>query len=145
MAGMDNGAPRQCTSVANDGRLFGAYRSHQSKNSPKNSNGDGEMQLARVRGNVVASIKAAGLASHKLLLLEPVSAAAPQAQSTGSDASSVYVAIDLAGAGVGEVVLVARGSAARVDRDGQAAPTDAAVVAIVDYVQFDGQTTFQKR
>ena len=103
------------------------------------------MQLARVRGNVVASIKAAGLASHKLLLLEPVSAAAPQEQATGSDASSVYVAIDLAGAGVGEVVLVALGSAARVDRDGQAAPTDAAVVAIVDYVQFDGQTTFQKR
>jgi microcompartment protein CcmK/EutM len=106
------------------------------------------MQLARVRGNVVASIKAAGLASHKLLLLEPVSAAAPQEQAASSDASSassVYVAIDLAGAGVGEVVLVALGSAPRVDRDGQAAPTDAAVVAIVDYVQFDGQTTFQKR
>jgi microcompartment protein CcmK/EutM len=103
------------------------------------------MQLARVRGNVVASIKAAGLASHKLLLLEPVSAAAPLEQADGSDASSVYVAIDLAGAGVGEVVLVARGSAARVDRDGQSAPTDAAVIAIVDYVQFDGHTTFQKR
>lgn len=109
------------------------------------------MQLARVRGNVVASIKAAGLASHKLLLLEPVSAAAPQEQADGSGASSaasdtsVYVAIDLTGAGVGEIVLVALGSAARVDRDGQAAPTDAAVVAIVDCVQFDGQTTFQKR
>jgi microcompartment protein CcmK/EutM len=145
MADVDNAAPGKCTSVANDVRSFGAYRSAHSKNSTKNGNGDNGMQLARVRGNVVASIKAAGLASHKLLLLEPVSAAAPQAQVPGADASSVYVAIDLAGAGVGEVVLVARGSAARVDRDGQAAPTDAAVVAIVDYVQFDGQTTFQKR
>jgi microcompartment protein CcmK/EutM len=141
MAEVDNPAPRQCTSLASDSPSFGAYRSVQSNNS----DGDDFMQLARVRGNVVASIKAAGLASHKLLLLEPVSAAAPQEQADGSDASSVYVAIDLAGAGVGEVVLVTLGSAARVDRDGQAAPTDAAVIAIVDYVQFDGQTTFQKR
>jgi microcompartment protein CcmK/EutM len=141
MAEVDNPAPHQCTSLASDSPSFGAYRSVQSNNS----DGDDFMQLARVRGNVVASIKAAGLASHKLLLLEPVSAAAPQEQAEGSDASSVYVAIDLAGAGVGEVVLVTLGSAARVDRDGQAAPTDAAVIAIVDYVQFDGQTTFQKR
>ncbi|MGS0758260.1 EutN/CcmL family microcompartment protein, partial [Roseateles sp. GG27B] len=41
------------------------------------------MQLARVRGNVVASIKASGLASHKLLLLEPVAAADPL--SSGDD------------------------------------------------------------
>jgi len=103
------------------------------------------MQLARVRGNVVASIKAAGLASHKLLLLEPVSAASPLASGTGDARQALYVAIDLAGAGVGEVVLVALGSAARVDADGHAAPTDAAVIAIVDSVQLDGEPTFIKR
>ncbi|MBX3602318.1 MAG: EutN/CcmL family microcompartment protein [Rubrivivax sp.] len=103
------------------------------------------MQLARVRGNVVASIKAAGLASHKLLLLEPVRASAPQGAADGVETSSTYVAIDLAGAGVGEIVLVTLGSAARVDSDGHNAPTDAAVIAIVDSVQFDGETTFQKR
>lgn len=101
------------------------------------------MQLARVRGNVVASIKAAGLASHKLLLLEPVRASAPLDE--GVEPSSAYVAIDLAGAGVGEIVLVTLGSAARVDSDGHNAPTDAAIIAIVDSVQFDGETTFQKR
>ena len=100
------------------------------------------MQLARVRGNVVASIKAAGLASHKLLLLEPVRASAPQ---DDAEPSYTYVAIDLAGAGVGEIVLVTVGSAARIDADGRNAPTDAAVIAIVDSVQFDGETTFQKR
>lgn len=100
------------------------------------------MQLARVRGNVVASIKASGLAAHKLLLLEPVSAESPL---EGAGAAPPYVAIDLAGAGVGEVVLVALGSAARIDADGQSAPTDAAVVAIVDSVQCDGRTTFTKR
>ncbi len=102
------------------------------------------MQLARVRGNVVASIKAAGLASHKLLLLEPVAAEAPMAEGGGSG-SALYVAIDLAGAGVGEVVLVALGSAARVDADCGSAPTDAAVIAIVDSVQLDGRATFVKR
>lgn len=103
------------------------------------------MKLARVRGNVVASIKAHGLSAHKLLLLEPVSAAEPQGSSGTVEAGSTFVAIDLAGAGVGEVVLVTTGSAARVDADGQSAPTDAAVVAIVDSVQFDGHITFQKR
>lgn len=101
------------------------------------------MQLARVRGNVVASIKAPGLASHKLLLLEAVAAADPLAGAAAADA--LYVAIDLAGAGVGEVVLVALGSAARIDHDGQSAPTDAAIVAIVDSVQLDGKATFVKR
>lgn len=104
------------------------------------------MQLARVRGNVVASIKDAGLASHKLLLLEAVPASDPGGSLPGSaDPSSVYVAIDLIGAGIDEIVLVATGSAARVSADGSAAPTDAAVVAIVDAVQFDGRSTFIKR
>jgi microcompartment protein CcmK/EutM len=104
------------------------------------------MQLARVRGNVVASIKDAGLASLKLLLLEPVSAADPGAAPAGSVAATdVYVGIDLIGAGVGEVVLVALGSAARVGTDSQRAPTDAAVVGIVDVVHMDGRSTYIKR
>jgi microcompartment protein CcmK/EutM len=103
------------------------------------------MQLARVRGNVVASIKAPGLAAHKLLLLEPVAAASPLASGEDNqDSAAVYVAVDLVGAGVGEVVLVTLGSAARVASDGQSNPTDAAVIAIVDSVQLDGESTFDK-
>jgi microcompartment protein CcmK/EutM len=104
------------------------------------------MQLARVRGNVVASIKAPGLSAHKLLLVEAVPAGNPLdgGDAVGS-APALYVAIDLAGAGIGEVVLVTRGSAARVDHGGQSAPTDAAIVGIVDSVQVNGKTTFVKR
>ncbi len=103
------------------------------------------MQLARVRGNVVASIKAPGLSAHKLLLLEAVSAINPLARGDdGGPTQTLYVAIDLTGAGIGEVVLVTRGSAARVDHDGQSAPTDAAIVGIVDSVQLDGKATFVK-
>lgn len=101
------------------------------------------MRLAKVRGSVVASIKALGLVAHKLLLVEAVSAADPL--QSGDASASLYVAIDLAGAGVGEVVLIAQGSAARVHHGGQSVPTDAAIIAIVDSVQFDGKVTFLKR
>ena len=99
------------------------------------------MQLGKVRGNVVSSVKAGGLSSFTLLLLDDVSpeGAAP------SPTPLPYVAIDLAGAGEGEIVLVVKGSAARVVDGMDGAPTDAAVVGIVDSVHFDGRVTFVKR
>ncbi len=42
------------------------------------------------------------------------------------------VAIDIIGAGIGEFVLVAQGSAARVGCDMTDSPIDAAIVGIVD-------------
>ena len=42
------------------------------------------------------------------------------------------VAIDIIGAGIGEYVLVAEGSAARIGCDMSDAPVDAAIVGIVD-------------
>lgn len=104
------------------------------------------MKLARVRGNVVASVKDPGLAAQRLLLLESVSASDPLASDVACNTYSktIFVAVDLVGAGVGEVVLVTFGSAARVAQDSQSAPTDAAVIAIVDAVQFDGKSTFEK-
>ena len=43
-----------------------------------------------------------------------------------------FVAIDNVGAGIGETVLVAEGSAARIGCDLENAPVDAAIVGIVD-------------
>jgi ethanolamine utilization protein EutN len=43
-----------------------------------------------------------------------------------------FVAIDNVGAGIGETVLVAKGSAARVGCGLSEAPVDAAIVGIVD-------------
>jgi len=136
MAFRDKSAVRPLSSPANDFVVHRAYRSAAQTETT--------LQLAQVRGTVVASIKARGLAAHKLLLLEEVPATDPLAR----DAAAMpqhFVAVDLAGAGVGEVVLVVLGSAARVERDGQSVPTDAAVIAIVDSVQVDGRTTFVKR
>lgn len=98
------------------------------------------MELGRVTGQVVATIKQDGLHGLKLLLVVPLDPA------TGEDAAGVlpYVAVDLAGAGQNEVVVVARGSGARVSPSADKIPTDAAVVAIVDSVIVDGKQTFDK-
>ena len=45
---------------------------------------------------------------------------------------SQIVAIDIIGAGIGEYVLVAQGSAARIGCDMTDAPVDAAIVGIID-------------
>lgn len=138
MATTDKSKRGALSSQANDFASRGAY--------PSCHSGDGYLKLALVRGTVVASIKAKGLAAHKMLLLEAVSGWDPLTASVRAEDAPqrMFVAIDLAGAGIGEVVLVAQGSAARIEREGLSVPTDAAVVAIVDSVQIDGQTTFAK-
>ncbi len=73
----------------------------------------------------------------KLLLVEDVGA------DVRPGGGAVYVAVDLVGAGEGEVVLVARGTpAARAV--GKEAVVDAAIVGIVDTLRRDGRTVYQK-
>jgi ethanolamine utilization protein EutN len=97
------------------------------------------MRLAKVVGQVVATVKEGGLASFKLLVLQDATGAT-QARTSGP----VYVAIDLVGAGEGELVLVVSGSGARVCADSAAAPVDSAVVAIADSVIRNGDVTYRK-
>ena len=97
------------------------------------------MELGRVAGQVVSTVKQQGLHAYKLLLVEPVDPASGEATGT-----TPYVAVDLAGAGTGEMVVVSRGSAARISPGTEEVPTDAAVVAIVDSVVVAGAMTFSK-
>ena len=97
------------------------------------------MQLARVVGNVVASVKEPRLIGTTLLLVED---ATVDGASAGGPA---YVAVDLVGAGESELVLVVRGSTASRAVGGDGAPTDAAVVAILDHVRSGGRSTYEKR
>jgi microcompartment protein CcmK/EutM len=79
------------------------------------------MQLCRVVGSTVSTVKAPGLADYKLLNVKPT---------TGQ--GDEFVAVDAVGAGVGDLVLVAGGSAVR-ELDGlRGVAADAAIVAIVD-------------
>lgn len=96
------------------------------------------MQLAKVLGQVVSTVKQPGLGQFTLLLLQDATGANPERVS-----GPAYVAVDLAGAGVGELVLVVAGSGARVAA-GSDVPTDRAVVAIADSVVRSGTVTYRK-
>lgn len=85
------------------------------------------MQLAEVIGTVVASIKDANMTGTKLLVIQPL----------GADSKPVgksLVAVDAAGAGVGERVFFVRGAEAAYPFHPIQVPTDAAIIGIVDSV-----------
>ena len=81
------------------------------------------MIVGKVVGSVVATRKNERLLGSKFMIIEPIKNMA---------ANERIVAIDNVGAGIGEIVLVATGSAARVGCDLENAPVDAAIVGIVD-------------
>jgi len=100
------------------------------------------MRLGRIVGTIVSTIKASGLNAYKLLLVANIDANKPEEVEETAD---TYVAVDLTGAGEGDVVLVSTGSAARIGEGHSAIPTDAAVIAIIDTIQAGSTTTYRKR
>jgi ethanolamine utilization protein EutN len=84
------------------------------------------VQLARVIGEVVATMKDANLVGIKLLLVQPI---AP----SGDDAGRTLVALDSIGAGVGEHVFFVRGREAAYPFYPVEPPADATVIGIVDH------------
>jgi ethanolamine utilization protein EutN len=84
------------------------------------------VQLARVIGEVVATVKDANLMGATLLVLQPLSA-------SGEPAGRTLVAMDSVGAGVGENVFFVRGREAAFPFYPAEPPTDAAVIGIVDH------------
>ena len=88
------------------------------------------MQLARVIGEVVATVKDANLIGTKLLVLQPIAA-------SGDAAGRTLVALDSVGAGVGERVFFVRGREAAFPFYPAEPPTDASIVGIVDHVDVE--------
>jgi len=84
------------------------------------------VQLARVIGEVVSTMKDANLDGLTLLVLQPLSA-------SGDPAGRTLVAIDSVGAGVGEHVFFVRGREAAFPFYPAEPPTDAAIIGIVDH------------
>jgi len=82
------------------------------------------MIIGKVIGSVVSTRKNENLVGNKFMIVEPVEKMAAK--------NSQLVAIDNIGAGIGEYVLVALGSAARIGCGKELAPVDAAIVGIVD-------------
>jgi microcompartment protein CcmK/EutM len=87
------------------------------------------MIIARILGTVVSTQKDERLKGKKLLIVRPLNI-------DGSDASGYVIAVDTVGAGYHERVLVVAGSSARLAEGMKDAPVDAAIVGIVDTVDF---------
>lgn len=96
------------------------------------------MQIAKVKGTVVSSQKTQSLTGVKLLLLQYIDEA-------GQPLNEYEVAGDRVGAGIGEWVLVSRGSAARIERGNEERPLDAMVIGIIDTVTVDKGQLYSKK
>jgi len=84
------------------------------------------MELGKVVGQVVSTVRDPGLPNLTLLLVDIVNA-------EGVVVYPSQVAADMLGAGEGEMVLLVRGSSARMVLDTRQ-PIDLSVVGIVDQV-----------
>lgn len=94
------------------------------------------MELARIKGKVVSTIRDAGLPHGSLLLVELMYCA-------GQTFGNCHVAYDSIGAGEGEWVLVARGSSARTGMP-EGCPVDLRIVGVVDQITTGDDTLYCK-
>jgi microcompartment protein CcmK/EutM len=95
------------------------------------------MQIARVIGSAVATIKDEKLIGRKLLIVR-------EADETGQAVGKPYVAIDSVDAGTGDLVLIAAGSSARQTNITKDTPVDAVIMAVIDSLDVSGKVTFRK-
>ncbi len=95
------------------------------------------MLIGKVVGTVVATRKEEELEGLKFLLVRGLDL-------EGKQTSTLVVAVDAIGAGIGEVVLYASGSSARQTKVTKDRPVDATIMAIVDEIEVGGKLKYVK-
>ena len=85
------------------------------------------MILGRVYGSVVSTHKLDSLVGSKFMLVQCIE--------NGELVDKYLVAVDGVGAGIGEDVIIAQGSSARVGLGKENAPVDALIIVILDKKQ----------
>ena len=85
------------------------------------------MILGRVIGKVVATMKNESLHGQRLLIVQPI-------DRDGHDKGKAVVALDLVGAGAGEIVYWCRGKEASFPFLPAEVPTETTIVGIVDEI-----------
>jgi microcompartment protein CcmK/EutM len=93
------------------------------------------MNLARVRGTVVANVRSDKVEGAKWLLIE-------DCDQSGTGRGEYLVALDMVGANRGELVLVTQGSSCRWTYRTEDRPMDTLVVAIVDSIDQRGTVVY---
>lgn len=86
---------------------------------------DRVMQIARVVGNVVSTVKNSTLEGRRLMIIQTLDA---RLKPVGKP----LVAVDSVGAGIGELIFWCRGKEASFPFAGSEVPTDCTIVGIVD-------------
>ena len=95
------------------------------------------MRIAKVVGVAIATVKDQRLEGGKCLLVSAT-------DSAGMEQGIPIVALDMVGAGEGELVMIAEGSSARVAAGDANRPVDAVIVGILDSLQHNGEITYRK-
>lgn len=95
------------------------------------------MLLGKVVGTLVATRKETSMEGLKFLVLK-------QLDIEGKETGGYRVAADAVGAGLGEIVLYATGSAARQTKYTHERPCDGVILAIVDVLEVDGEVKYDK-
>jgi ethanolamine utilization protein EutN len=85
------------------------------------------MQIGKIVGCVVATVKNPGLAAQRLLIVQPLT---PELNTAGKQ----LICTDSTGAGAGELVYWCKGKEASFPFLPAEVPTDATVVGIVDKI-----------
>ncbi len=90
------------------------------------------MQLGRIIGTVVCTVKNPSLEGKKLLLVQPINR-------HGKDKGKPLVAVDAVGAGAGETIYWCKGREASYPFAPNELPTEATIVGIVDEINIPAQ------
>ncbi|CCQ98017.1 Carbon dioxide concentrating mechanism protein CcmL [[Clostridium] ultunense Esp] len=88
------------------------------------------MYLGKVIGTVVATRKDENLIGSKLMITQPLNM---ELEPIGEP----LIAVDTVGAGIGELVIFTKGTAARIAARKMDAPIDISIVGIVDQLTID--------
>ncbi len=89
------------------------------------------MEIGRVIGTLVATRKHERLVGCKIQVVQPLDHRGERAK------GDPLVAVDAVGAGVGELVLLVRGSGARQALKSDRIPVDATLIGIIDQIDVD--------
>jgi ethanolamine utilization protein EutN len=92
------------------------------------------MLIAKVIGTVVATRKHEQLVGSKIQVVQPL------VPKTEKPLGEPMVAVDVVGAGVGEVVIVVRGSSARIAVGKASCPVDATIIGIIDQIDIQASS-----
>lgn len=85
------------------------------------------MHIGKITGNIVATRKDEKLVGCKLMIIQPLN-------SNMEPISNQMVAVDTVGAGIGDIIIYASGTAARIAAKKHDSPIDLSIIGIIDTI-----------